>query len=83
MKKLFFAGVIAAAATLSTSAFAFHCPLDMAKIDAALAANPSLSSTQIEDIKKLRQHGEKQHKAGDHHGSVDTLAKAMKALGIK
>jgi hypothetical protein len=73
-------------ATLSlaaSTAFAFHCPADMAKIDAALAKNPKLSSEQMAEVKKQRAEGEALHKAGKHQESVDTLAKAMKTLNVK
>ncbi|HEY7674199.1 MAG TPA: hypothetical protein VH867_03145 [Burkholderiales bacterium] len=66
----------------SASAFAFHCPADMKKIDAALAKNPKLTAKQMADVKKFRADGEALHKAGKHQDSVDTLAKAMKILGI-
>jgi len=66
----------------SASAFAFHCPADMKKIDEALAKSPQLSSQQMADVKKFRADGEALHKAGKHQESVDTLAKAMKILGI-
>ncbi len=69
-------------ATLSSAAFAFHCPADMKKIDDALAKNPPLSSEQMMEVKKLRAEGEVLHKAGKHQESVDTLGKAMKILGI-
>ena len=78
--------VLAAAATLtliSTTAFAFHCPADMKKIDAALAANPKLSSTDMTEVKRLRADGETLHKQGKHQESVDTLGKAMKMLNVK
>jgi hypothetical protein len=65
------------------SAFAFHCPADMAKIDAALAKNPQLSAAQLDEVKKQRAEGEVLHKAGKHQESVDTLAKAMKTLNIQ
>ena len=67
---------------LSASAFAFHCPADMRKIDAALSNNPQLSAEQLAEVKKLRADGEQLHNAGKHQESVDTLAKAMKILGI-
>ena len=66
----------------SASAFAFHCPADMKKIDAALSKKPALSEAQMSEVKKLRADGETMHKAGKHKESVDTLAKAMKLLGI-
>ena len=68
---------------LATPAFAFHCPADMGKIDAALAQNPSLSAEQLAEVQKLRAEGETMHKAGNHQDSVDTLAKAMAILGIQ
>ncbi|MGB8337908.1 MAG: hypothetical protein WCD07_06755 [Burkholderiales bacterium] len=81
MKKfvLFFAASVVAA---STSAMAFHCPKDMKKIDEAIAANPSISTEQMETVKKLRAEGEVLHKEGKHQESVDVLAKAMAILGI-
>jgi hypothetical protein len=78
-------GIALAVATLFTSgvALAFHCPADMAKIDAALAKNPKLTDAQMAEVKKQRADGEALHKAGKHQESVDTLAKAMKTLDIK
>jgi hypothetical protein len=65
------------------SAFAMHCPMDMKKIDEALAKSPSLSSAQLAEVKKLRAEGEALHKAGKHQESVNTLGKAMQILGIQ
>jgi hypothetical protein len=79
MKRLALAAALAFAAS---SAFAFHCPADMRKIDAALP-KAKLSAAQMSEVKKLRAEGEKLHKAGKHQDSVDTLAKAMKILDIK
>lgn len=67
---------------ISATALAFHCPLDMKKIDDALGANPELSAEQLSEVKKLRAEGEVLHKANKHQESVDTLGKAMKILGI-
>jgi hypothetical protein len=66
----------------SLTAFAFHCPADMKKIDEALAKKPTLSEKDMAEVKKLRADGEKFHKDGKHQESVDTLAKAMKILKI-
>ncbi|MCC4114585.1 hypothetical protein LLG90_04375 [Aromatoleum toluclasticum] len=79
MKKLV---ILALAALFSGSALAFHCPADMKKIDAALTASPKLTDAQMSEVKQLRADGEALHKAGKHQESVDTLAKAMKILGI-
>lgn len=67
----------------AANALAFHCPADMKKIDDALGKSPTLSAAQMSDVKKYRVEGEALHKAGKHQESVDTLAKAMKILGIK
>lgn len=66
---------------LAGPAFAFHCPADMAKIDAALQS-AQLSEAELEQVKALRAEGERQHQAGDHAASVATLAQAMQILGI-
>jgi isopropylmalate/homocitrate/citramalate synthase len=66
----------------SSAAMAFHCPADMKKIDAALAKNPKLTEAQLSEVKKLRADGEAAHKSGKHQDAVDTLAKAMKILGV-
>jgi hypothetical protein len=68
---------------LASSAFAFHCPVDMKAIDDALAKKPNLTAEQLAQVKKYRADGEALHKAGKHQESVDTLAKAKKILGIE
>ena len=80
MKK--FAALFATLMFTATTAFAFHCPMDMKKIDEALAKKPKLTEAQMVEVKKLRADGEAFHKAGKHQESVDTLAKAMKILGL-
>jgi hypothetical protein len=75
------AAIVLAAA--SATAFAMHCPMDMKAIDEALAKNPNISAAQLAEVKKYRAEGEALHKAGKHQESVDTLAKAMKILGIQ
>jgi hypothetical protein len=77
-KTALFAATLFAAGT----AFAFHCPQDMKKIDDALAANPKLSAEQMAEVKKYRAEGEDLHKAGKHAESIATLEKAEKILGI-
>ena len=80
MKRI--SAIAAALLFASSAAFAFHCPKDMAAIDAALAKNPQLSAEQLAEVKRLRAEGEAYHKAGKHQESVDTLAKAMHILKI-
>ena len=63
-------------------ALASECPLDMGKIDAALAGNPSLSAAELAKVTELRSQGEASHNAGDHGGSVEALREAMAILGI-
>ena len=79
MKKLM---TLIAMVVFSGAALAFHCPADMKKIDAALEKKPAHSAEQLTEVKKLRADGETLHKAGKHQESVDTLAKAMKLLGV-
>ena len=76
------AATFAGALLMAGTAFAFHCPKDMAQIDAALAQNPKISAEQMAEVKKLRAEGEVLHKAGKHQDAVDTLAKAKEILGI-
>jgi hypothetical protein len=73
----------AMAAVMASPALAFHCPKDMAAIDAALPKAMGLSADQKKEVMDHRMKGEALHKAGDHQGSVDTLAKAKEILGIK
>ena len=76
--------LLAAAAltvSLAAPAFAFQCPRDVAKIDAALQT-ASLSDDQKAEVMRLRDEGERQHQAGQHQASVDTLAQAKEILGI-
>ena len=79
MKKLM---TVIALVAFSGAALAFHCPADMKKIDAALDQKSTLSAEKMSEVKKLRADGEVLHKAGKHQEALDTLAKAMKILGI-
>ena len=71
------------ALVFAANAWAMHCPQDMAKIDAALAKQPSLSKDEMSRVKQLRAEGEALHKAGKHNESVAKLAEAMKLLNIE
>ena len=57
------------------------CPLDMRKIDAAMATS-ELSMSDMERVKALREEGERLHKSGKHADSVAVLDQAKKLLGI-
>jgi len=84
LKSMIVAAVVVSGVSLAAApASAFHCPADMAKIDAAMSKNPSLPKSTLDRIKELRALGEKQHKSGNHGASVATLAEAMKMLGVK
>ena len=78
------ASTLATAILLAASlpAFAGSCPLDMKKIDAALADNPSISAADLERVKALRAEGEQLHKSGNHADSVARLREAEEILGI-
>ncbi|WP_417721352.1 hypothetical protein [Salipiger sp.] len=78
MKPLLVAAVLA---TFAAPAFAFHCPEDMAAIDAALPG-ATLSAEALAEVKALRARGEAEHAAGNHGASVETLAKAKALLGL-
>ena len=69
-------------ALTTASAMAFHCPADMAAIDAKLATGVKLADADMAKVKKLRADGETAHKAGKHDESVKLLGEAMKMLGI-
>jgi hypothetical protein len=81
IKRVFAAALLAT--MVASPAFAFHCPSDMAKIDAALAKNPPLSSEQLAEVTQLRAEGEALHNAGNHAESVKVLGEAMAILDIK
>ena len=78
MRKL----VLVLGLSLAGTAWGYHCPQDMAAIDAKLATHPQLSKETAEKVAKLRAQGEAQHKAGKHDESVASLAEARKLLGI-
>jgi len=80
MKALLAAAALAV--TLAGPAFAFQCPSDIAKIDAALQT-ASLSDDQKAQVTQLRDEGQRLHQAGQHQASVDTLAQAKAILGIQ
>ena len=80
--KTLFATLALAAALLTVPAYAFQCPADMAKIDAALQVGTNLSAAQLAEVKRLREEGERFHKAGNHGKSVKVLGEAMDILGI-
>ena len=77
--------IIAAAvvAFFAVPVMAGQCPVDIGKIDAALATNTSLSDTDKAKVMELRNEGESLHNSGSHGDSVATLAEAKAILGIE
>ncbi len=67
---------------LAVPAYAFQCPADMAKIDAAIQAGTNLTAAQLDKVKSLRAEGERLHKAGKHGESVEALGEALDMLGM-
>ena len=80
--KALLATLALAAALLIVPAYAFQCPADMATIDTALQAGTNLSAAQVAEVKRLREEGERLHKAGNHGESVEVLGEARGILGI-
>ena len=80
MKALISAAVLSFA--MAGPAFAFQCPSDIAKIDAALQT-AQLSDEQKAKVMELRAQGEQQHSSGQHQQSMQSLAEAKEILGIQ
>jgi len=77
-----FALAVAAMLPLAAPAQAFHCPVDIAKIDKVLASTGKMLPADIKSkVTELRNAGEKLHNAGNHGGAVKVLADALKLLG--
>ena len=79
MKHILTAAVLSFAAL---PALAGQCPMDMAKIDAAMAT-AELSEAEMAEVMTLRTEGEAMHSSGDHATSVEMLAQAKAILGIE
>ncbi len=69
-----------AAVLISTSAWAMHCPQDMARIDAQLSSNPPSDPAVLAQVQKLRAEGETLHNAGKHEESIQVLEQAQSLL---
>ena len=74
---------IAIAVAVSSAAIspaeAFYCPKNVKAIDVALSKG-NLSAANKSKVKGLRDKGQAQHKAGDHKGSVISLAEAVRII---
>lgn len=65
------------------SAQAHSCPLEMHRIDQALASKPMRDAATLKKIRELRAEGEKLHKQEKHGEAMLTLGSAKKLLGIE
>ena len=79
MRKLVLAMALAG---LAGFAQANNCPNEVKAIDAKLATSPKLSEADAAKVKKLRDEGDADHKAGKHAESMQKLGEAKKILGI-
>jgi hypothetical protein len=77
--------VLAAALVFAavTPALAEECAAELAKVDAALAANPKVAADKLMDAEKLRDQGEDLCDAGKKNESLAALKQAKVILGIK
>ncbi len=71
-----------ALALLAAPAAAYHCPADMAKIDAVLAENPELSPDEWGKTMMWRKEGEALHDKGRHDEALELLGRVREILGI-
>lgn len=81
LKRILGAGVVLG--FLATPALAYHCPVDVGKIDEALAGDHGLSEMQVSEVESLRNEGEELHNAGNHDEALDKLHEAMEILGLE
>ena len=79
LASLLFSGL----AAIPLSAQAHSCPLEMHKIDQALATKPALDAATLKKARELRTEGEKLHKQEKHGEAMLTLGSAKKLLGIE
>lgn len=82
MKSLISAAAVTLTLVVAGPAFAFQCPTDIAKIDAALQT-AQLTDEQKAQVMELRDQGQQLHASGQHQASVDALAQAKEILGIQ
>ncbi|WVN42712.1 hypothetical protein AOB54_04900 [beta proteobacterium MWH-UniP1] len=74
---------LAALLVIAPSFAAAHsCPLEMYKIDQALAAKPKLDPASLAKVRALRQEAEQLHKEEKHGEAMLVLGSAKKILKI-
>ncbi len=64
-------------------AWAHSCPLEMYKIDQALAKTKSLDAAVEKKVRELRAEGEKLHRQDKHGEAMLVLGSAKKLLKIE
>ncbi len=68
---------------MTSSAFAKHCPKDVAIIDQALPNATGLNKMQMAEVKALRDKGAAHHTNGEHAESIKVLHEAVTMLGVE
>lgn len=63
-------------------AAAHSCPLEMYKIDQALAAKPKLDAASLKKVEALRREAEQLHKDDKHGEAMLVLGSAKRILKI-
>lgn len=76
-------GLAAMLAGLPLAAIAHSCPLEMYKIDQALAKGPALDAASLKRVRELRAEAEKLHKQEKHGEAMLVLGSAKKLLKIE
>lgn len=83
MKKSMLGACALSLSLASSLAMASSCPLQVKRIDAALAGKTDISEEMLTKVKSLRTEGERLHKSGQHGESMSKLLEAKAILGIE
>jgi len=83
MKKSMLGACVLSLSLASSVVMAGSCPLQVKKIDAALAGKTDISDEMLTKVKSLRNEGEQLHKSGKHGESMSKLLEANSILGIE
>ena len=75
--------LLAAALTtvVAIPAFAFQCPADIKRVEAAMAGT-QLDHEQRAEVHRLHAEGQRLHSEGKHPEAMAALTKAMQILGV-
>ena len=83
MKSILVAAAVVVAMTMTSPAFAKHCPKDAKIIEQAMREAFELTTRQMAEVKALHDMGLAYHKDGKHGESIKALHAATKILGVK